>query len=76
MFLTLLGGGVFGNDLAWITAAIDHACQRVRPGAALDVRLVCYAGPGGAPAVDPRLWALETTEGGAGGEDGVESNVD
>lgn len=38
VFLTRLGGGVFGNEPAWIDAAIDRACSLV--GAGLDLRLV------------------------------------
>merc|ERR1712232_887865 len=30
VFLTLLGGGVFGNALTWILAAIRRACERYR----------------------------------------------
>jgi hypothetical protein len=37
--LTRLGGGVFGNDDAWIDAAIERALLRVPR---LDVRLVHY----------------------------------
>lgn len=39
VFLTLLGGGVFGNEDAWIADSIAHAIERV-PG--LDVRIVSY----------------------------------
>ena len=39
VFLTLLGGGVFGNEDAWIEDAIVRAVDRV-PG--LDVRLVSF----------------------------------
>jgi hypothetical protein len=38
VFLTLLGGGVFGNDRTWIEDALDRACRLV--GRGLDVRLV------------------------------------
>lgn len=41
VFLTLLGGGVFGNDMNWITAAIERALQRFEH-LALDVVLVSY----------------------------------
>lgn len=27
VYLTLLGGGVFGNKLEWIVKAIDGACE-------------------------------------------------
>lgn len=39
VFLTRLGGGAFGNDPAWIDAAMAHAFDRVRD-LALDVRVV------------------------------------
>jgi protein-tyrosine phosphatase len=42
VFLTFLGGGVFGNAPAWIEDAIARAVERVR---GLDVRLVSYGGP-------------------------------
>jgi hypothetical protein len=41
VYLTLLGGGAFGNDLAWIVAAIRRALHQVRA-VALDVRIVSY----------------------------------
>ena len=42
VFLTLLGGGVFGNEFAWIEDAMVRAIERV-PG--LDVRIVSYKSP-------------------------------
>ena len=39
VYLTLLGGGVFGNELRWITAAIDRALRFYEQWP-LDVRLV------------------------------------
>jgi len=39
VFLTLLGGGVFGNPWPWIAAAITQALDRV---AGLDARIVSY----------------------------------
>jgi hypothetical protein len=42
VLLTRLGGGAFGNDGAWIDAAIDHALGRVAD-AGLDVRLVHHS---------------------------------
>ena len=46
VFLTHLGGGAFGNDRAWIDAAMHRALTRVKDaGAALDVRLVSYGAP-------------------------------
>ncbi len=44
VFLTHLGGGAFGNDAAWISAAIDRALTVCRD-AALDVRIVGRAAP-------------------------------
>ncbi|MEM7154421.1 MAG: hypothetical protein AAF799_16360 [Myxococcota bacterium] len=41
VWLTFLGGGVFGNDDAWIAAAIRRAIQRV-PDPRLDVRVAHY----------------------------------
>lgn len=41
VYLTLLGGGAFGNDPAWIHDAIRRALRAVR-GHALDVRIVSY----------------------------------
>jgi hypothetical protein len=41
VFLTLLGGGVFGNDPAWILGAI-HRAVRLYAHAALDVAIVSY----------------------------------
>jgi hypothetical protein len=42
VLLTRLGGGAFGNDDAWIDAALEWALGRVAD-AGLDVRLVHYA---------------------------------
>jgi len=53
VFLTCLGGGVFGNSMEWITAAMRHAFQQLRDHD-LDVRIITYAG---APARE--LLALE-----------------
>ena len=41
VWLTFIGGGVFGNDDAWIAAAIRRALQRV-PDPRLDVRIAHY----------------------------------
>lgn len=41
LFLTLLGGGVFGNDDAWITAAIERAFK-IHATHGLDVQIVSY----------------------------------
>lgn len=42
--LTLLGGGVFGNDEHWILAAMRRALEQAR-GWDLDVHIVCYRAP-------------------------------
>jgi len=44
VYLTLLGGGVFGNDMAWIMRAIERACDACAD-LPLDVRVVTYSGP-------------------------------
>jgi hypothetical protein len=49
VFLTLLGGGVFGNPTEWIVDAIDRAC-RLHADTALDVRIVSFGRPNGAIA--------------------------
>ncbi|WP_039018162.1 hypothetical protein [Halocynthiibacter namhaensis] len=41
LFLTLLGGGAFGNRMEWITDAIDYALRQVNA-AGLDIRIVSY----------------------------------
>jgi hypothetical protein len=52
ILLTRLGGGAFGNDPAWIDAAIHRALMKC--GAYdLDVRLVSFG------AIDPAMRALE-----------------
>ena len=43
MFLTLLGGGVFGNRPEWIADAIAGACTKLKD-YDLDVRIVVYDG--------------------------------
>jgi protein-tyrosine phosphatase len=42
VYLTLLGGGAFGNESAWIEDAVVRAAERVR---GLDLRIVSYSGP-------------------------------
>lgn len=44
VFLTLVGGGVFGNRTAWILDAIQRALDTV-PDAGLDVAIVSYGSP-------------------------------
>jgi len=44
VFLTLLGGGAFGNRCEWIVDAIERAITRVES-AGLDIRIVSYASP-------------------------------
>jgi len=41
VFLTLLGGGVFGNRMEWIVDAIEYAIARTRE-LGLDIRIVSY----------------------------------
>ena len=43
-FLTLRGGGVFGNESSWIQAGMRRALEMMRP-FSLDVRLVSYTSP-------------------------------
>lgn len=43
VFLTLLGGGAFGNEAKWIADAIVAAVERL--GAGLDLFIVSYGGP-------------------------------
>ena len=52
VFLTLLGGGAFGNDPAWIMAALQRAVH-IYQQADLDVVLVSYGSP--TPALQPLL---------------------
>jgi hypothetical protein len=42
VYLTLLGGGVFGNDMDWICSAIYRACTGLWD-SGLDVRIVVYS---------------------------------
>ena len=42
VYLTLLGGGVFGNDIGWIMESISMACERMID-CKLDVRIVNYS---------------------------------
>jgi hypothetical protein len=44
VFLTLLGGGAFGNQHSWIDAAMRRALELMIP-FNLDVRLVSYGTP-------------------------------
>jgi len=53
VFLTCLGGGVFGNRMEWIESAMDRAFTLFKD-YDLDIRIVTYAG-----AIDARLRALE-----------------
>lgn len=43
VFLTSLGGGVFGNPMEWIGVAMQRACERYKD-YNLDIRVVTYAG--------------------------------
>ena len=52
VLLTHLGGGAFGNDVAWIRAAMQRAVEQVeRQG--LDIVMVSY----GTPSTDWKHWA-------------------
>ena len=42
VYLTLVGGGAFGNPMTWIHGAIERAVRKYR-GAELDVFLVHYS---------------------------------
>jgi hypothetical protein len=44
VFLTLVGGGAFGNRIEWILSAIDRAL-RIFEKCPLDVQVVSYGGP-------------------------------
>jgi len=55
VFLTALGGGVFGNKMEWIAAAMERAFSRFSD-KDLDVRIVTYSG-----SIDPRLQDLART---------------
>ncbi len=44
LFLTLVGGGAFGNDTDWIIQAIQRAITRY-PNAGLDIHMVSYGSP-------------------------------
>jgi len=43
MFLTLVGGGAFGNEFHWILESIEKAVEQFKD-VALDVRMVSYGG--------------------------------
>ena len=53
VFLTCLGGGVFGNSMSWIMQAMRRAFEQFKD-CDLDVRVVTFAGQ-----VDPTLLAIE-----------------
>ena len=50
VYLTLLGGGAFGNEGSWILSAIERALQ-IHAHSALDVRLVSFQFPN--PELEP-----------------------
>jgi hypothetical protein len=53
VFLTAVGGGVFGNSMEWVAAAIRGAMQQIQArGIVLDVQIIGYG------AVDPVLKSL------------------
>lgn len=51
LFLTLVGGGVFGNSASWIIASIQQMINKFE-GTGLDIRIVSYGKP------DPRVREL------------------
>jgi len=54
VFLTAVGGGVFGNKMSWVANAIEAAYATVTAaGVALDVRVVSYC-----PPAEPELQEL------------------
>lgn len=55
LLLTRLGGGAFGNDDAWIDAAMERSFARMA-GAGLDVRLVSYRQPPASMLAFERRW--------------------
>jgi len=42
LYLTLIGGGVFGNEHSWITEAI-YSCQDIIKQSGLEIYLIIYA---------------------------------
>jgi hypothetical protein len=52
LFLTLLGGGAFGNRMDWIVGAMERALDLFK-GCDLDVRIVSHTRP--TPALEPLL---------------------
>lgn len=54
VLLTMLGGGAFGNNPAWIQAAMQRAIEQVK-GHGLDVVLVSY----GVPSAALQQWAAQ-----------------
>lgn len=56
VLLTRLGGGAFGNDDAWIDAAMRRALDKVR-GVDLDIRLVSFGSPAPAMRETERLFS-------------------
>lgn len=44
VYLTLVGGGVFGNDIYWILESLQKAIHKFRH-VPLDVKIVSYGGP-------------------------------
>lgn len=56
VFLTLLGGGAFGNDEAWIVAAMNRAFE-IHRDSGLDVRIVSFERP--SPVLEPLIRIFE-----------------
>ncbi|MDD4864801.1 MAG: hypothetical protein PHE38_12420 [Alishewanella agri] len=55
LYLTLLGGGAFGNQPQWILNAIKGACLRYK-NCAVEVKIVSYRYPN--PQLTPLLSSL------------------
>lgn len=53
VYLTAVGGGVFGNSFSWIARAMERACRRCED-YDLDVHLITYK----QSQLDPRLAEL------------------
>ena len=61
VYLTLIGGGVFGNKLLWITRAIEHAAREFQAKGDMEINLVVYYS-GSYKEQDPVAWSrFETT---------------
>jgi len=55
VYLTLIGGGVFGNELSWIIAAIKRAAEKYS-GSGIDIAIVSHR------VSNPRILTLSTAD--------------